>query len=81
MINPIMTCGHAANAKNREGELACAICGSTEVSTTEPDLSGRQARCSCGRTAGSENREFLAFFSYRPGKDFDEYYCGCWGWD
>ena len=23
----------------------------------------------------------LPFFSYHPDKQYDEFYCGCWGWD
>jgi len=23
----------------------------------------------------------LPFFKHKPDSDYDEYYCGCWGWD
>lgn len=32
---------------------------------TEEDLFGREARCTCGKTAPSTDRERLAFFDYR----------------
>lgn len=80
MNRPMMICGHAANATSN-GMDACAICGTTTVATEEPSLVGRKARCSCGRTASSENREMLAFFSYSPDRECDSYYCGHSGWD
>lgn len=80
MTTPMMTCGHAANATSN-GSPACAICGTVTVATEAPDLTGREARCYCGSVASSEKREYLAFFSHRPGAEFDEYYCGCRGWD
>lgn len=50
----MMKCGHAANAKYKDGDEwqpSCAICvgiapGATEVDETPPDLTGRTARCS-----------------------------------
>lgn len=48
-----------------------------------PDLSKRKARCSyyssCKQEVSSMGN--LAFFEYKPHKDYDSYYCGCWGWD
>lgn len=40
----------------------------------------RRARCSmCGlETFIHEN---LPFFSRKPDREYDEYYCGCRGWD
>lgn len=58
---------------------------------TKPSLEGRKARCSYGMQNGQclRNRKFteidstydLAFFKYKPEADYDEYYCGCFGWD
>ena len=52
------------------------------------DLTGRQAQCSYSRKrdgsmhAGTVQSDWgLAFFEYRGDKDYDAYYCGCWGWD
>ena len=46
----------------------------------EVDLTGRHAKCTyCGRIAPSTNS--LAFFCHHPKNDYDEYYCGCRGWD
>jgi hypothetical protein len=44
------------------------------------DLTARQCRCaSCQREVPSAKA--LAFFEYRPTKEFDIDYCGCRGWD
>lgn len=45
-----------------------------------PDLTGRKAKCSYGDKI-VDSKWSLPFFNYRPGKEFDEYYCGCWGWE
>lgn len=37
----------------------------------------RGEECLCEEPSSSE----LAFFAHRPAKEFDEFYCGCWGWD
>lgn len=38
-----------------------------------PDLTGRVARCYCGRGEPSPNRERLAFFEYRgPGSVYEQ---------
>ena len=37
---------------------------------------GKQ-RCQCERPSSSN----LAFFEYTPDKPFDNFYCGCHGWD
>jgi len=45
-------------------------------------IDGRTAKCcyrSCDSTAQSGYD--LPFFKYKPDEPYDEYYCGCWGWD
>jgi hypothetical protein len=79
----LMKCGHAANA-TCDGKPACAICACTEVADTIPDLTGRKARCGYyGTHCHSETPSSmkLPFFEYRPDKEYDTYYCGCYGWD
>jgi hypothetical protein len=90
---PMMKCGHTANAVTADNQPACAICNCTEISEQEIDLTGRKARCVYygktfthqGRTVTctSENKSStsLPFFKHKPESEFDEYYCGCWGWD
>lgn len=90
---PMMACGHAANAKRTASKgvkhdpplPCCAICDCAEIAAIQPDLSGRIARCSYyGRKCKSEQPSVpgkLAFFEHRPAKDFDVFYCGCFGWD
>lgn len=79
-----MKCGHAANATNSQGKPSCVICvgihpGAEEIDDT-PDLNHRQAQCAyCRKTVASSTD--LAFFNYLPNKPFDDYYCGCKGWD
>jgi len=82
MASKMMTCGHAANAKRwAEGTWVdcCGICSCVEVAET-PDLTGRVAKCSYGGKPVPSSTD-LAFFKHRPDQEFDEYYCGCFGWD
>jgi hypothetical protein len=58
-----------------------------ETAATE----GRMMRCSY--TKGQDGKPCharlnpvpsntsAAFFNSRPGEDYDQFYCGCWGWD
>jgi hypothetical protein len=82
-----MKCGHSANAttKNKAGEIIdiCACCWGNpdaEVEIDPPDLTGRKARCPyCFKVVDSDLG--LAFFGVQLDKEFDHYYCGCFGWD
>lgn len=88
---PLMKCGHTANATHEDGTLCCVICAgdprSDQIEENPPSLEGRMALCSEGK--GRDRKGHvpiassykLAFFEYRPDKEFDRYYCGCWGWD
>ena len=88
-VVPMMKCGHAANAKDESGNPTCAICcgiseGWNVVEDKLPDLTNRKARCTyynskCGSERSSSVE--LAFFAHKPNKPYDEYYCGCFGWD
>lgn len=53
------------------------------IEVPEPDLATRRARCAYFRTCGQEkpSADNLAFFVHQPDKPFDEFYCGCHGWD
>lgn len=84
---PMMECGHAANGlSEQDGALvpACAICyGRTPkaftVAAEAPDLTGREAKCTCGRTVPSSLH--AAFFGHQPERETDTFYCGHAGWD
>jgi len=90
---PLMKCGHTASATteipNSDGTgtikiYCCASCfGITEdgkIIDNQPDLTGRKAKCSyCDKVRDSSFD--LPFFSYQPDKEFDNFYCGCMGWD
>lgn len=40
----------------------------------------RLARCQdCGKIVATDPN--LPFFEAKPDKDYDTYYCGCYGWD
>lgn len=84
-MKPIMKCGHAANAVDKNGNPCCAICvGFTPnafiVDDRTPDLTGRKAKCFyCGKERESSIE--LPFFEYKPDKEYDKFYCGCGGWD
>lgn len=44
------------------------------------DAGGR--RCKCERpSSDNETGHGLPFFKALPDKPFDQFYCGCWGWD
>lgn len=82
-MSVLMKCGCRANGK-MDGKPCCAIHvglhpGATEISEKQIDLSGRQAKCSCGQLRDSNID--LAFFEYRPERNTDIYYCGHAGWD
>lgn len=84
-MKPMMKCGHAANAVDKDGNPCCAICaGSTPdafiVEDKEIDLTGRKAICSYCNTIVDSSLD-LPFFEYRPDKEYDNFYDGCWGWD
>jgi hypothetical protein len=66
MTKVMLSCGHAANSTNQHGEPSCAICAGVCESTpiTPPDLTGRMARCTCGRTEPSTLDGSLAFFEF-----------------
>jgi len=94
---PIMKCGHSANAVCRSDGInnfdppipSCVICSCCEIDESPPDLSNRKAQCAYSekRDGGKHGDPVrsdtanLAFFMHRPDREFDEYYCGCWGWD
>ena len=89
MNMPMMKCGHVAQGVESETKKPiCIICmgihtGATEVDDTPPDLTGRKARCSYFRRCGTEvdSNYKLAFFGYEPNREFDEFYCDCYGWE
>lgn len=83
---PMMKCGHASQGiMSQTGRPVCTCChglreGADVVDDNPPSLEGRKAKCSyCGNKRDSNTN--LAFFGYRSDKEFDEYYCGCRGWD
>lgn len=79
MYNVLMKCGHTANAESN-GKPCCVICNCFEIEENKPDLTGRKAIChDCGKKRDSSYD--LPFFEYKPNEPYDEYYCGCMGWD
>ena len=80
MNRPLMKCGHIANAFDSNNNPCCAICGCYEIADVDVDLEGRKAKCSeCGKITDSNIN--LPFFMYQPEEEYDDYYCGCFGWD
>ncbi len=83
----LMACGHVAQGVDCKGLPVCAVCiGINEGATVPmeesemPDLTGRKAKCGeCTQKATS--RFSLPFFQHRKDSKFDQYYCGCRGWD
>lgn len=89
-MQPMMQCGCRAQGTNsKTGEPVCVVhigldAGATVVAD-EPDLSGRIAKCTCGRTNPSDQPLpgyiGLPFFEYHPQSDHDRFYCGHAGWE
>ncbi len=50
-----------------------------------PDQSARKGsvRCEfgCGTGEGAPSKATMPFFRHQPDQPFDQFYCGCWGWD
>jgi hypothetical protein len=76
--------------------IICLMSGGPEdpatiIEDNLPDLSNRRMQCSYTRgqnglpcptrTEPIPSRVDAAFFSHRPDRPLDEFYCGCWGWD
>jgi len=89
----IMSCGCASNALRIVGDEripACVIHDDAvvvkKVESPTDGLEGRQAKCTYNNKYGkctsiTESSWLLPFFKHRPDKEYDEYYCGCYGWD
>ena len=77
-----MKCGCVNNA-TCEGKPACAIHSCTTIEFKcegNKGLEGRKAKCSYGGSI-VDSSWGLAFFQHKPNEEYDEYYCGCYGWD
>ena len=69
----------------------CLIHECMEEADEQPSLEGRKARCGYGKDGGrykhhtpyaeTESKYTLPFFKYCPDQKYDDYYCGCYGWD
>lgn len=89
MSNPMMKCGHAANAVVVAGNAPfCAICACGDVDEKPASLAGRMAKCTYLKKRNGKPHDGavlssvdLPFFESKPDEPFDAYYCGCWGWD
>jgi len=84
----LMKCGHVGNTEDLYGNALCAICFGLNDGATEIDsecegnigLERRKAKCdTCGKETKSKWE--LPLFKYCPKEEFDEYYCGCYGWN
>ena len=85
MSKPMFKCGHAQNGhlvnyKSGESRPCCVICDCTEI-IDKPDLSNREARCCYCRAVKPSDSDGLPFFRHWPNREYDEYYCGCQGWN
>lgn len=86
----LMTCGHISQGlwhkEDGTDVPVCVICGCAEIEkecTGTDGLEGRQATCSShknGHAVPVQSKWELPFFRYRPDREYDDYYCGCWGW-
>lgn len=84
-MTTMMKCGHAANARDELGNPVCAVCyGITTdavVVVEGAKVEGRMMRCSYGHGTPQPSDPRAAFFRSVPNEPYDEFYCGCWGWD
>lgn len=68
---------------SRNGKIyvhSCVICDSDVIAEDQTMPDDRKAKCSlCGKVVDSSYD--LAFFKYQPDKEYDDYYCGCEGWN
>lgn len=81
----LMKCGHVSTAVNESNQPVCPIChgvveGWNEIDEEMPDLSSRKATCTYCKKVAHSSLE-LPFFSVHPEREFDDYYCGCRGWN
>ncbi len=84
----LMGCGHVANGKDANGKPICVICAGIHSGADiivkkcegSDGLEGRTAKCGYCKNTTNSNWE-LPFFEYCPNEKYDEYYCGCYGWD
>lgn len=80
---PMMKCGHTAQGVDTHGNPVCISClgdkRATEVDIT-PDLTGREAICTCCGWRQPANVN-LPFFEYCKDTPTDRFYCGCKGWN
>lgn len=87
----MMKCGCQAQGTNKSGDPVCVVHaglvpGWNVVDEAPPSLVGRVARCSyCRKETPSDQPlrgyTVLPFFVHHPKSQFDEFYCGCMGWD
>ena len=86
MEKPLMECGCVAQGTDQDGKPVCVVHigihpGAITISNLQPALEGRKAKCCYGNHGVRDSDLSLAFFVYHPDREFDEYYCGCWGWE
>jgi len=84
LANVMMKCGCVATGTCKGNPVCVTHIGlvpeAEEVAET-PDLTGRTARCAMALMPISPPIISLPFFVHRPKEQFDEYYCGCYGWN
>ena len=84
----LMQCGHVGNSHDLYGNPLCAICfginDGADIIEKECvkniGLEGRIAKCTYGDKT-TKSKWSLPMFKYCPEEEFDEYYCGCYGWN
>ena len=84
----MMKCGGAGNAMTWKDGKPIPCCSrhhwhtedAITIDDNPPSLENRMASCTDCHILTSSNLH-LAFFHYMVGQEFDEYYCGCQGWD
>lgn len=93
----LMKCGHVARAYHSVTKKPfCPVCLCDAEMSEMPNLANRTARCYnfgheviskisrysrfvCNTECASDLN--LPFFKYQPDNKYDQFYCGCEGWD
>ena len=81
-MNYFMKCGCSSSGcfDTKTKKPVCSIHDCEEI-IKRPNLEGRQAKCVYGQHEIVDSDIKLYYFRYLPNKTYDEYYCGCFGYE
>lgn len=78
----LMECNCVAQGTTKEGKPICLTHMERRIKREIPQLKDRLAKCMYGcKGSVTESSVTLPFFVYQPDNRYDQYYCGCYGWE